>query len=425
MEQQSDNNLDALFQKAAEEYPLKTNNRNWDIVAAKLHISPTGLRTKKSKKWQYSVLLLLLLGASFLLINNLYKKDSVVAVNHQSSSSENNKNKSKQQKQNNNSNQPSASISTNKNKDLTQITTITKTDISLQKNAISKNKISLISKPINKQTDNFLNQIQPGTQPKLTTDHLNNTISQLKFQKNNIPFIINQNITNQPGKTIKQNSDIANNTGSNNRKSKYVSLQPQPKTFYGMFFFSPDFATIKFQHINKPGFSIGVGLGYRINNRFSAEIALQRVHANFYSDGKYFDTSNIKMNRSRKLDALNGDNKLTEVPVALKYNLFKNNNHFFATGGTTVALITHTENYDYNVIKRNGAAKDVYRKFTSITGTKFFSSVNVSLGYQTSVSNFFDVKIEPYFQAATKGLGIGSLPVNNFGVNIGIMKDLK
>jgi hypothetical protein len=427
MEQQSDNNLDALFQKAAEEYPLKTNNRNWDIVAAKLHTSPTGFQTKKSKKWQYSVLLLLLLGGSLFIITNLNKRGSAVAVNHQRSTSENNKNESKQQKQNNINNQPSASISTDNNNDLAHVNAITKTGISLQRtNAFSENKVSLSSKPINKQTNDFLDQIQPGTQPKLTAENLNNTITQLKLQTGNIPFITNQSIANQSDKETRQNTDIINNhVSANNRKSKHVSLQPQPKTFYGMFFFSPDFATIKFQHINKPGYSIGIGLGYRINNRFSAEIGLQRVHANFYSDGKYFDTSNINMKRSRKLDALNGNSKLTEIPVALKYNLLKNNNHFFATGGTTVALMTHTEKYDYNVIKKNGAQKDVYRKFNSTTGTKFFSSVNVSLGYQTSVSNFFDVKIEPYFQAATKGLGIGNLPINNFGVNIGIMKDLK
>ena len=323
MEQQSDDNLDELFQRAAEEYPLKTDNRNWDIVAAKLHTSPTVLQTRKSKKWQYSALLLLLLGGSFLLINSLNKRDSAVAVNHQSPSSEKNKDKSKQQNQDKNAIQPSPSI-TNKNNDLAQVTNITKTDIGLQTtNTISKNKASLNSKLINKQTNNFLDQIQPGLQPKLTAYNLNNTISQLKFQKDNIPFITNQSITNQAGKTTRQNTNIANNTGTNNRKSKHVSLQPQPKTFYGMFFFSPDFSTIKFQHINKPGFSIGIGLGYRINNRFSAEIGLQRVHANFYSDGKYFDTSNIKMYQSRKLDALNGNNKLTEVPVALKYNLLK------------------------------------------------------------------------------------------------------
>jgi len=191
-----------------------------------------------------------------------------------------------------------------------------------------------------------------------------------------------------------------------------------------MLFFSPDFSTVKFQHVNKPGYSIGVGLGYRINNRISAEIALQRVHANFYSDGKYIDTSNLKLKSAKALDALNGNNKITEVPVDIKFNLLKNSDNLFATVGTTVALLTHAEKYDYNVI-RNGSPHDVYREFSATTGTKFFTSINFSVGYQAAVSNKLNIKVEPYYQAATRGLGVGNLPVSNFGVNIGIIKDLK
>jgi len=85
MEQQSDNNLDALFQKAAEEYPLKTNNKNWGIVAAKLHSSSTIVQAKKSKKWQYAILLLLLLGGSFFIVDSLNKKQVISHAVKQSS----------------------------------------------------------------------------------------------------------------------------------------------------------------------------------------------------------------------------------------------------------------------------------------------------------------------------------------------------
>ena len=92
MEQQSDNNLDALFQKAAEEYPLKTNNKNWDIVAAKLHTSPTASSTKKSKKWQYAALLLLLfLGGSIVIIDSLNKKQTISTCYNKASLSQKNK----------------------------------------------------------------------------------------------------------------------------------------------------------------------------------------------------------------------------------------------------------------------------------------------------------------------------------------------
>jgi hypothetical protein len=429
MEQQSDNNLDALFQKAAEEYPLKTNSKNWGIVAAKLHPSPISLQTKKNKKWQYAALLLLLLGGSFFIVDRLNKKQTTGDVNQQNSLSHK-KDNSKQQLENKTAgNQPI--VSSDKNDNLTEGKDVTNKHISsgrinttFGKNEINKAELS------NQEISDASEQIQLNGQSKLSADK--NKLTQSEFLKEDASSSANKNMQ-QPEKTIAQNSnkeikpnpDTKDNIAStNNRKSTHVNMRPQPKTFYGMFFFSPDFSTVKFQHINKPGYSIGVALGYRINNRLSAELGLQRMHANFYSDGKYFDRSNIKLSPSAKLDALNGTHKLTAIPVALRYNLFKNNYHFFATAGTTVALMTHTEKYDYNIIK-NGRQKDVYRKFNALTGTKFFSSVNVSFGYQAPVSKFFDVKVEPYFQAATKGLGIGNLPVNNFGINVGIIKDLK
>lgn len=416
MKQQSNNNLDELFQKAAEEYPLKTNNKNWDIVAAKLQASRTVLLNRKSRKWQYAFLLLLLLGGSLFIIDNLNKKQAISNTNKQSSLSQKNKSNKKQKEDQIHKNQ--LSEMQRENNSLTQVIKVSKPHVHSSSADISfKNKF-LITPEISNKEDHSFTKTQLNPQPKLTADHSNNNFSELNQLKTNIPAISNKNITQNADKTDKK-------LNTNNAKSNHVNLGPQPKTFYGIFFFSPNFATIKFQHINKPGYSIGIGLGYRINKRISAQIGLQRVHANFYSDAKYVDPSNLKLKPSLTLDDLNGNNRLTEVPVALKYTLFKNNYHFFATAGTTVALITHTEKYDYDVIKNNGTPKDVYRKFSALTATKFFSSVNLSAGYETSVSNLFNIKVEPYFQAATKGLGVGNLPVSNFGVSIGIIKNLK
>jgi hypothetical protein len=362
MEQQSDNNLDALFQKAAEEYPLKTNNRNWDVVAAKLRTSLTVVQTKKSKKWQYSILLLLLLGGSFFIVDSLNKKQAISYTIKQSSLSKKNKSNNRQQNRyKTNKSQPSKDLS--KNNNIAQVISISKSYVHSASEGISFKDNTLVNPELlNKEDDNFLAQIQ--LKPKSAADNSNNSFVALNQLKNDAPSTTNQSI---------QNLEKTNTTvNARAEKSKYINLQPQPKTFYGTFFFSPNFATIKFQHINKPGYSIGIGLGYRINNRISAEIGLQRVHANFYSDAKYVDTSNLKLKQPAALDALNGNNKLTEVPVVLKYNLFKDNYHFFATGGTTVALIMHSEKYDYNVIKNNGSPKEVYRNFSAVTATKFF-----------------------------------------------------
>jgi hypothetical protein len=366
--------------------------------------------------------LLLLLGASFFIVDSLNKKHEISYPIRQSPLSQKSKNGNNQENQYKAKNQLSKSLSKNNNGEgnLTQVATASKSHVySFNTNVSFKNKVLLNSEPLNKEIDNSLAHFDLGLQPKLSVDNLKPNIQKFnQLQNNNIPLITNKIITQALGKT-----DKAGN--ANTKKSNHIGLYPQPKTFYGTFFFAPNFATVKFQHINKPGYLIGIGFGYRINNRISAQIGLQRVQANFYSDAKYVDPSNLKLKPSLTLDDLNGNNKLTEVPVALKYVLFKNNYHFFGTAGTTVALITHTEKYDYDVIKNNGTPKDVYRTFSALTATKFLSSVNLSAGYETSVSNLFNIKVEPYFQAATKGLGVGNLPVSNFGVNIGIIKNLK
>ncbi len=415
MEQQSSNKLDALFQKAAKEYPLKTDNKNWDIVADKLR-SGKNTQSTKNRRWQYGLILLLFLGGSFFIFSNLIKKSFDAHGNEKKILS-----------QKNNSNQVQAKYKSEKNsklkytnnhnlkQNIVKNKTVLQFDIK-NINAESRKQIKSTSTSntnLLNETDNNLSQhTQQLQQPKLIAGNLTremNLFNQNKIELNS-STIINKDIAQNFKKTD-------NSYNSTTKKNEHINLRPQPKTFYGMLFFSPDFSTVKFQHINKPGYSIGIALGYRINNRISIELGLQRIHTNFYSDGKYFDTSNLKIKRVTSLNDLNGNNKLTAVPVAVRFNLFKSN-HFFATTGTNVAVITHTEKYNYDVIK-NGTPRNINKKFSALTGTKFFSSANVSFGYQTSVSNLFDVKVEPYYQVAIKGL------VSNFGVNVGIIKNLK
>ena len=46
-------------------------------------------------------------------------------------------------------------------------------------------------------------------------------------------------------------------------------------------------------------------------------------------------------------------------------------------------------------------------------------------GYETKLSNWCGITIEPYYQIPACKLGVGKLPVTSFGINIGIVKDLK
>src|ERR1043166_9298957 len=70
MTQFSNDNFEELFKQAAEEYPLKTDNKNWDSLAAQLNKFAIAERTKR-RKWQYAAVLLLFLATgAFFILNN-------------------------------------------------------------------------------------------------------------------------------------------------------------------------------------------------------------------------------------------------------------------------------------------------------------------------------------------------------------------
>lgn len=427
MEQQPNKDFDELFQKAAKEYPLKTDNKNWGAVSSKLNTLPSVLDNKK-RKWQYAVLLLLLLSATFILVNRLNKSINLFGkqANQQPmqrdssvSSQNNSSSKTIPTFSNNNSNSeiPHQSIA------LTKIAVSNSDEIVYHRSNISSQKINNPNTQTNLSVNSDLNGINEHA-----TDNANKQSASSESPNNN-------NSTSQqypPQKELKNvnpnnnsNQNLqGNKTTADAKKSVHINLQPHAKKFYGTIYFAPDFSSVKFQKLSKPGYIAGVSLGYRLTKRLSTEIGLQRMHNDFYSNGKYFDKSKSHLKPSYKIDALSGSNKLTEVPLMFHYRLSKNNDHFFAGAGTTLAIITHSEQYDYS-IKKDGTEKNVSKDYSSLTHTKFFSSININAGYQTSLYNICNIKIEPFYQASLKGIGIGNLPINSFGVSIGLVKDLK
>jgi hypothetical protein len=120
---------------------------------------------------------------------------------------------------------------------------------------------------------------------------------------------------------------------------------------------------VKFQKIDKPGYKLGIALGYSINDRFDVEIGLQREHINFYSDGKYFERNALPIKSDDAiLSNVDGHSKITSVPVTLKYNFAsKKIGHFYTAAGINIVQITHTEVYDY-IVSKNGTERDHSKK---------------------------------------------------------------
>jgi hypothetical protein len=154
-------------------------------------------------------------------------------------------------------------------------------------------------------------------------------------------------------------------------------------------------------------------------------LGVQRENKSFFSDGKYFDRSNVRLKPSTSIESLSGNAVLTDIPLSVRYNFnSKKNGQFFATAGVSTVLITHSEKYNYAVTK-DGAPDNLTKSYGSLASTKYFSNMNVSLGYETPVGNSLKLKVEPYYQAYLHGFGVGDLPLSSFGINLGVVKDFK
>ena len=87
-------------------------------------------------------------------------------------------------------------------------------------------------------------------------------------------------------------------------------------------------------------------------------------------------------------------------------------------------VITHSEKYKYSVSK-NGVQDNLSRSYSALREPKYFSGVNLSAGYETRLCRLWSVKVEPYYQTPVNDFGVGRVPVTSFGIDIGVIKDLK
>jgi hypothetical protein len=407
-------NLEELFQNAAGDYPLKTNNSNWNSVASKLNITTTGKTSgKKYRFLTHSIFILLLLSGFLILYKSEFKSQPLV-----------------------NQEIKPATKKVTGNADTSQIPKYSV--INNQVNVSSTAKNGSVIKFRRTNSSNGINEqvVAPKNYAYQGNSVENKDLTSQKLPADNIPNITTSNLSvnsknNQSIKTgnantnsvsAKNNSLISNNAGS---VKQVVKFRPAASRFYGTLYGGPEFSMVKFQHLTNSGYQLGVSLGYRINDRFDVEIGLQREHINYYTNGKYFQKSGLKLQDPVALENVDGRSKITSVPLTLKYN-FKPHNygHFYATSGFDAILLTHTEGYKY-VISKNGNENDRSKKYSSVTGPKYFTAINASAGYETKLSNWCNMKIEPYYQLPLSNIGVGKVPITSFGINIGIVKNLR
>jgi len=125
-----------------------------------------------------------------------------------------------------------------------------------------------------------------------------------------------------------------------------------------------------------------------------------------------------------KINSLDGNCSMWEVPVQARYN-FKNSSKkvWFTTLGLS-SYFMKKENYEYTYsYTSTGQTYDKYRTYNNAS-KHFFSVVTLSGGVINPINKSFSIRIEPYFKIPVKGVGVGSISLQSAGLQVGLTKTL-
>ena len=439
--QHVENDMDDLFQRAAENYPLQNNEGDWDSIARQINPSQTDAKTvvplqKKSyKKLIAWLLLFAALSTGDLLLRKPTNELSFrIVASELINQKENLLNKStKENKIAGYLNQEEITgIEVDKKvtgdyshtsvaysgKDFTNKT-------SRLKRALFYTEKKFENSNKNKQ-DNYL-------MPKDVSDNNITTIAVYNIKEKSYNLLADNNrheiekiLTTGKMRNVQlHNSSTRDSNIVDYKKDKILTAASKKKTFYIGVAGGPDFSKVQSASFNNIGFDAGLLAGMSINNKVSFETGILWNKKNYRSRGTQFSMDKVRstMPPGMIINNLESESSLLEIPLKIKYNFTdKRNAGLFATAGISAYIMTKEKNM-YNVTMNGNPEKliGVYGKYNF----GLPAVVNFSIGYEHPVSSYLDIRIEPFLKIPLQGIGVGSLPITSTGLQIGIVHLLK
>jgi hypothetical protein len=455
-----DDDMDELFNKAGRDYPLKTEPKNWDAVRAALNPEDGSVEaTQKRNGWRrlLPLLFLLLIPAVYVFIDkdNIVgnsqqdvKADAPVVTKAKTDNTNSNIDRiSKSDDRINNLVDHNSSVTLNDNK-------VTVNDDKMKEGKDDKiigdkvvadinndraNNISNNNLTNNNRADNIsdreVTRLKGGLsgppQTGLGAAGTSANVESGPALWGNLPSLSNGfNSLNGPSEVISLNTPLRSLNQSDrlasvpNSVKKPTANNSRRKGPYIGVITAPDISTIKGQQIKGIGYSAGAIVGYSFNNRWQVEGGMMWSRKKYFTDGKYFDKKGPGIPDNVNLLWLNGGCEMFEFPIVARYNFSGKKNTFFGSAGLTSYLMKK-EDYKYSAVSGAGTYPyEGYRTYDR-SGDHLFANLQLSAGYNLSLSSKLNIRIEPYLKAPLKKIGIGKIPVTSTGLYFAITRDFR
>jgi hypothetical protein len=383
--------MDELFKRSGNDYPLRTGESEWDTIAQRLQNTPVTSKKKNRKRYKGLIMLFLTIGLLASLLTQLTNRNFSPGYKILSD-------------------QPGYVGSSNPGKSQ---------DLIKQKEDIATSHISQNISVVNRQKtkknviDNSSALTIQTKQGRIATTSLTRPSGSASFPSytDTITGIIEKRVIPE----IEQPEDPGKQTefATPKNKKKYG--------FYAGFVTGPQLNEVKSQGMRKLSIGLGIVGGYRFSRNISLETGIHFSKKHYFSDGKYFNMKNPDpaMPPDMKVLTIEGNSSLFEWPVKLRYDLLqKNKTTLFSSAGiSSYFLIKEKNNY---VTMMNGNQDQMTGNYKN-TNRYIAAAINLSAGYEYKTGNQNSIRLEPYIQIPIKGIGVGSMPVTSAGLHIGII----
>jgi len=428
--------MDELFRKAAEDYPLNTGGANWEKLNAMLSPKEEDAQPKKNRR---QLLWLLLLLPVALICNHVTD-----GINRQASSGSDEgpattveqpkKSTGSMSTEDGLKRVPALKESLHTNQTVMVAAATKQKKVSFEfvaANEPNKNRIAASQNRKSSLETTVENHQQPGLQDRQeqktaviekpaeqtepTTSATLPSVPDTK--KETAPAGVTTDVAkeeNKPTAEAAQPVSVADDTKSEK------ALSSHRRRFSITVIGGPGLSTVKFKKFSQVGFQAGILLGYDLSKRLTIEAGVMTDKKYYASDGEYLNTSKVYMPANSKIIAVDGNCRMLELPVNLQYAFSKNSKRsWFASAGLSSYLMKK-EDYSYDYLYLTTGNVATYRK-TYLNQTKNWLSVlQFSVGHTSKLGRFADLRVEPYYALPLKGIGYGELPLSSIGIRFGI-----
>lgn len=462
--QSLNDDMDELFRRASDEYPLNTKGADWDKVMQQLDHKEGALGEKDKEKNDLKFLwLLLLLPLGFVCGRYMSSHDKPVLADAGKDTKITTPPSGKTISDNSVSKETISKLKKDDLKGSDNINSIA------EKDAFANTKVTSFETGSGKSNARLYrreNKLYPSSNAKVNVSNSSIVSSTLKAAKTKDEKVIaSVENTNKAGNSLNDNSAATAGTFAEEaakkdsekrgnvssvaepglpntidkkttedsiphkkvsevvEKSKgAIALKNKSRISYSLLF-GPDISTVKSQKASNIGYTAGVLLSYRFSKRISVEGGVVWARRNYFSDGKYFDTNNMKLPLHSIVKSGDGYCNMFEIPVNVKYDfIVRKNSSVFVSAGLSSYLMKREE-YDLSYMRYNQMYSKEYGYDNS--SKNWFSIMNLNMGYQKSLGKSTTLGVVPYIKLPLHGVGIGKLPISSKGFYLTLTRSIK